>query len=280
MANFQPTPNSVDTAVVRSDPVGERYFRPLRIADTTADWLFWIAAALSFAVILIDKETAPKWYNTANIAFVLAVVAVFIIGIVCRLYLSPRAEDGRRRDLFTNSFDIDLTHETTTGYYNNDETNSFRRLALSVMESSFFTNRICQAMLHRTRIATAAYLAAWLYLVLSRETDLGLVAAAAQALFSEILLSKWLRLEWLRRRSEEVCTHLGQLLKTARSFNKELTRAQAVEYVSYYETSKSNAGIVLSDAIFTKLNPSLSAEWECILRTLPKNTSSPSVKAL
>jgi hypothetical protein len=229
---------------------------------------------------LIDKEAAPKSYNAANIAFVFAVISVFIISIVCRLYLSPRAEDVRRSDLFTNSFNIDLTHETTTGYYNNDETNSFRRLALSVMESSFFTSRICQAMLLRTRIATATYLAAWLYLALSRETDLGLIAAGAQALFSEILLSKWLRLEWLRQRSEKVYTHLGQLLKTARSFNKELTRAQAVEYVSYYETSKSNAGVVLSDSIFKKLNPSLSAEWEKILKTLPKSTSAPSVRAL
>lgn len=262
----------------RSDPVGDRYFRPLRIADESADWLFWIAAALSFAVILIDKETAPRWYNAANIAFVLAVVSVFVIGIICRLYLSPRAADGRRRDLFTNSFSIDLTHETTTGYYNNDETNSFRRLALSVMESSFFTSRICQAMLHRTRIATAGYLAIWLILVLSRETDLGLIAAAAQALFSEILISKWLRLEWLRRRSEEVYIHLDRLIKTARSFNKELIHAQAVEYVSYYETSKSNAGLVLSDAIFTKMNPSLSSEWERILKTLPKSTATPSVR--
>jgi hypothetical protein len=278
MANSQPTIKTADTASTRNDPIGDRYFRPLRIADSAADWLFWIAAALSFAVILIDKETAPKWYNKANIAFVLAVVSVFIIGIISRLYLSPRAEDGRRRDLFTNSFNIDLTHERTTGYYNNDETNSFRRLALSVMESSFFTSRICQAMLYRTRIATAVYFAAWLCLVLSRETDLGLVAAAAQALFSEIFLSKWLRLEWLRRRSEEACTHLSQLLKTARSFNKELTRAQALEHVSYYEMSKSNAGIVLSDAIFKKLNPSLSAEWESILKTLPKSTASPSVR--
>lgn len=148
------------------------------------------------------------------------------------------------------------------------------------MESSFFTSRICLEMLYRTRIATASYLAVWSFIVLSRETDLGLIAAAAQALFSEILLSKWLRLEWLRRRSEEVYTHLSQLLKTARSFNKELTRAQAIEFVSYYETSKSNAGVVLSDAIFEKLNPSLSAEWERILKTLPKSTGAPSVRAL
>jgi hypothetical protein len=275
MANFQHTTEKNVDAVVRIDPVGERYFRPLRAAETVSDFLFWMAAGLSFAVILINKENHPIWYIATNIAFVVSVVALFVIGIFSRLNLSPRAEDGRRRDLFTNSFDIALTHETTTGYYNNDETNSFRRLALSVMESSFFSMRISQAMLFRTRLLAAVYAIAWLCMVLLRETDFGLIAVAVQTLFSEILLSKWLRLEWLRQRSEQVYIQLSQLLKNARTFNKPLTHAQVVECVSYYETSKSNAGIVLSDNIFKKMNPSLSQEWKNILKTIPSTKAKP-----
>jgi hypothetical protein len=277
MADSPLTTDDIGARAKRSDPIGDKYFRPLRIADTMIDCLFWFAALLSFALIFIPKEKLPHWYDISNILFILVVLVIFTIGIVCRLHLSPRAEDARRKDLFTNSFKVDLTHETTTGYYNNDETNPFRRLALSVMESSFFTSRVCQAMLLRVRTVTAIYLGAWLSLVLIRETDLGLITVAAQALFSEILISKWLRLEWLSRRSDEVNTLFGQLLRNANTFNKGLFHAQAVEHASFYETSKSSAGIVLSDAVFTKLNPALSAEWEQILKTLPPSAKSPRI---
>lgn len=279
MANSQHTTENADTRIDRSDPVGDRYYRPLRLADTASDWTFWITAFLSFAVILIDKKVAPKCYELANIIFILSVILVFIIGIACRLYLSPRAEDGRRKDLFSNSFNVDLTHETTRGYYNNNETNPFRRLAVSVMESSFFTCRICQEMLYRTRIAIAIYSIIWLSLALSRDIELEWVATIAQALFSEILISKWLRLEWLRSHSEKVYNNLSQLLKAARSFNSPLTQAQVIEYLSSYETCKSNAGIVLSDIIFKKLNHSLSEEWNNILATLPKSLGGPRISA-
>jgi hypothetical protein len=261
------------TTSERSDPVGDNYYRPLRRADKASDILFYLAAVLSFAVVIIDEDAFPNVWIWANIAFVIFVFAFFSIGMICRLYLTPRAEDARRRDLFTNSFSINLTHEVSTGYYNNEETNPFRRMALSVMESSFFTKKIAKEMLFSNRIIAVGYLVGWLVYVLTRDNDLGLVAAGAQALFSEIIISKWFRLEWLRIRSEAVYELLKKLLMNSASFNNENTRAQVVEAVSLYETGKANAGIVLSDGIFQRRNPELSAEWDKILATLPSSKS-------
>ena len=270
MANSPPTTDPIDGAPVRSDPIGDRYYKPLRRADAAGDWLFWIAAILSFAAVAMDKDAAPRIYGWINIIFIIAVAATFIIGIACRLYLTPRAEDNRRKDLIANSFDTSLTHESTTGYYNNAEKNPFRRIVVSVMESCFFTGRIAQLMLFRVRLLTAGYFLAFAICVLTRETDLGLIGAGAQAIFSEIVLSKWLRLEWLRHRSEQTYDAIGQLVRTGGSFNREHVRAQALELVARYETSKANAGVVLSNALFEKHNPPLTKEWDAIRSTLPR----------
>lgn len=47
------------------------------------------------------------------------------------------------------------------------------------------------------------YAVTWSICVLNRQTDLGIVVAASQAVFSEQVVSKWLRLEWQRIRFEK-----------------------------------------------------------------------------
>src|ERR1700693_5635430 len=69
-----------EVAPVRRDPIGDKYFRPLEIAARLSDISFYGAAVLSFAALLVEKTGHPALYEFVQIAFVLAVLFVFVSG--------------------------------------------------------------------------------------------------------------------------------------------------------------------------------------------------------
>ena len=250
----------------RRDPISDRHFKPLETADSVSDLSFYVAAALSFAALLIDNTDSPVLYALVQSLFFLAVLAGFVVGIATKLYWRPIAEDQRRADLISNATSIAVTVLRTEGYYNNEEVDPLRRLGLIIMENSYFTRAIVLKMLYRERIFVGGYIALFLIALLYRKTDLALLAVAAQALFSEQVLSRWLRLEWLSARSEKVFEQTYLVFQ--RPPSTEVLFAKILEIYGLYETSKANAGISLSSRIFYSNNSHLSAEWEAIKATL------------
>jgi hypothetical protein len=250
------------------DPIRTRYYRPLEIAESSSDWLFLLVAALSILALAVERITYPRLYDLVQGAFVVGVLALFFLGLGVRLYWTPRADDKRRQNLLSNSFAVALTHEQTSGYYNNDQTNPLRRLCASLLENSFFSKNVTLKMAHGERIRVAVYALIWIVALLNRATDLALAAAMAQAVFSEQIISRWVRLEWLRMRFERTYEHLYRLVQTTTNFNKEEFRVRVLEAFGEYETGKGYGGITLSAKIFERLNPSLSLEWAEIRKTL------------
>ncbi len=250
------------------DPIRKRYYRPLEIAESSSDWLFLLVAALSILALAVERTTYPRLYDLVQGAFVVGVLALFFLGLGIRLYWTPRADDKRRQDLLSNSFAVALTHEQTSGYYNNDQTNPLRRLCASLLENSFFSKNVTLKMAHGKRIRVAVYALIWIVALLNRATDLALSAAMAQAIFSEQIISRWVRLEWLRMRFERVYEHLYRLVQTTTNFNKEEFRVRVMEAFGEYETGKGYGGITLSARIFERINPSLSLEWAEIRKAL------------
>jgi hypothetical protein len=250
------------------DPIRERYYRPLEIAESCSDCLFLLVAALSILALAVERTTYPILYDLVQGTFVVGVLALFFLGLGIRLYWTPRADDKRRQDLLSNSFAVALTHEQTSGYYNNDQTNPLRRLCASLLENSFFSKNVTLKMAHGERIRVVVYALIWIFALLNRPTDLALAAAMAQAVFSEQIISRWVRLEWLRMRFERVYEHLYRLVQTTTNFNKEEFRVRVLESFGEYETGKGYGGITLSARIFERFNPSLSLEWAEIRKAL------------
>jgi hypothetical protein len=244
----------------RIDPIGDKYFAPLRTADKASDWLFIITAVLSFAALMVEKKDFPNTYNVVQSAFIACAIGLFAIGQAIRLYLWPRAEDRRREDFLSNTLNVSLTHERTSGYYNNTETDPIRRMGVAVLENTHFTMNIALEMARNERIRVALYGFVWLVLVLNRNTDLGWIAVAAQAVFSEQLLSRWLRIEWLRSKAEEIHSALCKVFNSAPS--ADMLRAYVLDAFGTYETTKANGGVVLSTATFERRNSDLSVEWD------------------
>lgn len=247
--------------MTRSDPIGKKYYRPLSRAEHVSTFLFWVSAILSIITLILTEQ---PWSEFLQMAFVTFVVALFVLGYFIRLWLAPRAEKHRRLDLLSNSYSVSLTHENATEYFNNNEKNPIRRLTLSILESSFFTKSILMEMLRWERTKIVFYFIFWLICVLTRRAELSWVAVATQAIFSEELVAKWLRMEWLRLKCEEVFNKLQRLVITANGFSNSNYHAQVLENFSEYEAAKARASTAVSESIFKKRNPALSAEWDAI----------------
>lgn len=246
----------------RSDPIRKNFYDAVELADKVSDWLFYVGAILSFATLFVSREKYPDFYDVLLIAFCVSVAALFVIGLTSRLYLTPRADDKRRQDFFSNAYGVNLIHQKTDGYYNNDLKEPIKRMAAQVMENSLFSKSITLRMAKTERTKIAVYAVLWLFCLLNRRADLGVVVAASQAVFSEQVLAKWIRLEWLRMRCEKTFEDAYSLFQTQPPLRE--FHAMTLEILSMYETAKSNAAIAFPSGIFDELNPSLSAEWDTI----------------
>ena len=138
--------------------------------------------------------------------------------------------------------------------------------SVSLMENCFFTRAVALEMLKKERATVAIYAALFLVAVFIRSTDLAVIPIAAQALFSEQLISRWLRLEWLSHRCGAIYNRLYELFHAPPA--ARIRNARVLDAFAAYETSKGNAGVALSSPIFFKLNPRLSEEWKKVLVAL------------
>lgn len=257
----------VSSTTTRDDPIRKNYFRPLEIAESASGWLFYLGALASFAPLLIDQAAHSKLYTGALGIFVLIVVSMFITGIATRLYFFPRAEDARRKEFLSNTFGFDLIHQRTMGYYNNNETDPHKRMGLSVLENLFFTKSILREMAPVVRAKAFIYLVIWIAVVVWRETPLDWIVTAAQVLFSEEIIARWIRLEWARGRAERIYDATYRLFQSNPDPNK--LRAYAVDAFGDYETGKALGGILLSQKVFDRLNTTLADEWTVVKQGLP-----------
>lgn len=252
--------------MARFDPIRENYFDVVELADKVLGGLFYLCALLSFATLFVDQSTHPDAYDLVLIAFVVSVFFLFVTGLVSRFYLMPRAEDKRHQDFFSNVFGVSLIHQKTDGYYNNDLTDPLKRVAAQVLENSHFSKAIALRMATRERVKIGVYVALWLVCLTYRRTDLGVVVAASQAVFSEQILAKWIRLEWLRMRFEKTFDDVYRILNSLPPVSE--FNAMTLDAFSMYETAKANAAVTLSSKIFEEMNPALSAEWDTIKSAL------------
>ena len=249
----------------RTDPIRDRFFVPLETIDKVSNWLFFFAAFLSFWALRFDAKTDPVGYNYVQTAFIATALLLFTFGQATKLYYWPRSEKPRRQDFLSYGLGANLTHIRTTGYYNNKETDPIRRIGAAVLENTLFTKTIVRKMLVGVRILTLGYILAWIIALATRTTDLGWIAVAAQVLFSEQLVSRYLRMEWLRSKTENI--HDGLLAVFRSGSTLTAMEPHVWEAFSEYEAAKTNAGILTSEKIFTDLNPALSAEWEKIKKS-------------
>jgi hypothetical protein len=252
-----------DTQPTRSDPIGDRYFNPLVRADKASDILFFVAGILSLLALVVEQKSHPQLYSFVQIGFLVTVVALFAATLAIRLYFSPRAQQRRYSDFLSHAFGRPLSFQQTSGYYNNSAQGGWRRIAAQVLENCFYTEDTLTQMCNVERMKVAVYAIVWLIVALNRTTDFATIGAAAQILFSEQIVSRWLRIEWLRWECEGIYEELFRHIQS-----EGLTEVFALEALGRYEISKATAVLVLSSKIFKRRSEKTDADWAKIRTTL------------
>ena len=248
----------------KRDPIGEEYYKPLLCADHLGDGLFLVSAVLSIAALLVDKSSYPSVHEVVHITFILSVIALFATNVSIRLYFFPRAQVARYRDFLAHAYDKQLSHKMTAAYYNNSATTVAARIAAQVLESTFFTKSILSHMARSERLKIAAYSLVWFGAVFHRTTGLEIIAVVAQIVFSEQLLSRWLRFEAYKSDCEKIYAEFYRLFQQ----NKAKIDVAATEFLGRYEIVKATTALSLSSSVFDRERAALGAEWDEVRKTL------------
>lgn len=245
--------------ITKIDPIRDRYYKPLQIADLSSDALFYIGAVLSLAAFFVERPIHPILYDLVQIALIFSVVGMWALNMTIRVYFAPRAQNKRFQDFVSHAFGVPLSgHEETQGYYNTDATGP-KRLGAQLLENSFHSKDTALRMAWIERCKSIGFLVLLSGAVLFRSTDLMFLTLVAQAVFSEQLLSRWIRIEWLRHRFETIYADLYRLLQSKPTSQR--LKVIVWELIGQYESAKATAGITLSESIFEKRNQAVSKDW-------------------
>lgn len=248
------------------NPDRKQPFRAAERAEAASDLLFYVGAALSIAVLCVEQTCNPALYAGLLIAFAVVALLLFVIGLFSKLYLVPRADDRLREEFLSSAHKIDLTPLRSEGYFSNGFEQPDHRLAAQLLENCLYSKAIALRMAQRNRWKVGVYLFVWFGVLLNRGADLGIVVAVSQAVFSEQVISRSLRLEWLRTRFERVFDDVYRLFLAAPPL--ERFAPMAAQSMSMYESAKATAGITFSSSAFASVRPELDAEWAVVRRTI------------
>lgn len=132
-----------------------------------------------------------------------------------------------------------------------------------LLENSFYSKDTSLHMARFERVKIFVYVVVWLVCVLNRSADLAALAIAAQILFSEQILSRWLRLEWSRMQYERIYDEAFHLLRTETDLE-----VVGFDLLGRYEVAKATSGITLSQKIFERRQSFTDTEWKATRQLL------------
>lgn len=193
-----------------------------------------------------------------------------MIFILNRFFYFPRAEQRRRKELLSNSFDIRLELTKSNLYYNNSLVPSIAKLGLNLFENTLYGKTICLKMAEAERPRVIGYLVIWLVSATWRFTDLQLIVFLFQLLFSTQVLVRYISIEYVRAKFEIMFDQLHKLFLDSNKCTRKDNYFNVIILATFadYESVKAGALFKQSTKLFKKYNPSLSTEWESIKHEL------------
>jgi len=257
----------------KEDPINKNLYDPLEKAEKASEILFWAIAFLSLLPITLTHFTHPLINEIISYSLVINIIILIIsiiLSLAIRLYLFPKAENARRKDFISDTFKVELTDLRTKGYYNNEERHPSSRMELSVLEDLLYTKGVIQNMIINTRIKALVWLIIFVTTILLRGSSLEAIYTISLAVFSENILVKWARMEWILNKTEKLYNDTYRILQLKLPEDELLPLA--IDAFVDYETDKATAGILSSSKVFYKLKPTLDEEWLKIKTNLSRTT--------
>ena len=259
--------NMTKLETMRIDDI-DRYYRPIERIERISSALFWASAALSIVVLYSQCIPQESLRDVPTLLFATSVMLNLILTLYLKFHLIPKAEGKRRKQLLSDSFDVPLTPEQTQGYYNNPLSPSIQKLGANVLENSFFSKAVCGRMAIRERVKVLIYFTVWIIAAYCRYTPLELLVIVTQTLFSGEIITRLVRLEVLRHRSEDLFEELYHEFLHKVDFTSSTGTACILDSFATYEAVKASAALRQSTRIFEAMNPQLTREWGEICKRL------------
>lgn len=248
----------------RVDEISE-YYKPVGRLNFFIMILFWSLIFLSLG-LLFSQNITENAKNKLQYFFVVLFIVHFILLQVSKHFLS-KAEEERRKQLLSDAFNVPLSNEKTTLYYNNKYPPSFLRLGAIILENTYFGKRITNEMLKSKRLFTCLYVLIWLLIIIGRENNLTFVTWVTQFVFSGEIVMQWVFLERLHYKYNHIYNELHNNYLNKIDGNTIEGKVTIINALVNYESAKASYGIKTSTKIFNEINPKLTHEWEKI-RTL------------
>lgn len=248
----------------KKDSISKNFYKPLERTERIIFWLFICGGGLSITLLFMPVSELKV---CLQILFLICSLALFFLNCLIRLYLFPRAEERRVLDYISSASGMKLINDTTKNYYNNNEVKIERRFAQQLLEDLFHTAFVVSEMVKSTRLVVGLYIVIWFSIALFFRSN-EIVLLAAGLLFSEEVVSKYLRLEWLRHRTNNLYDDTFRMFNAAANSNG--FEIQILEKFTIYEKIKATAAVLLSSRIFNKHREYLAAEWKKISEQLEK----------
>jgi len=101
-----------NTQQARIDEVS-KYYDNAKSMENFENVLFYLTAGVSI-ILPYAKDK-----NLLQAVFILLVIAYYLVSLVLKVFLTPKAERVRRQQLLSDAFKIPLIQEKTSLYYNN-----------------------------------------------------------------------------------------------------------------------------------------------------------------
>lgn len=244
----------------------EEHYEKLNLVDKFNNRLFWLVAFLSLLIFFLKEYQEIR--TVVTYIFIISTILYFIVDNYLSIYLIPSVEGKRRLHLISKSLDIPLDSETTNKYYNNNIEPSILKLGANIFENTLFAKEVTLRMCVIERIKILLYVLFWVAALLFRTYDLEFLSIISQTLFATTLLTKWLKLEFLRSKNEQIYKCLYDLFLLYNENNDEKLIAKFLDCFVSYESAKAYSGIKQSSKIFFEINDKYSEVWEKIKENL------------
>lgn len=244
----------------------DKYYKQLNIVDLACIILFGLNLLVSIVMFFLNEYNEAK--EVLSYFFIFTTVMFFISDNLLSIYLVPLVEGKRRVHLISKSLDVPLDNEQTNKYYNNDLEPSILKLGAHIFENSLFAKEVTSRMCTKERLKILTYFLVWFSALLFRTTNLELLVIISQTIFASTLLTKWLKLEFLRAKNEQIFNCLYDLFLLRRDNNDERLSAKLLDCFVSYEAAKAYSGIKQSSKIFFEINDEYTREWNLIKERL------------
>lgn len=249
----------------RIDPL-ESHYHSVERSDELIEAVDW-ASVLCFLLYAslhtfhAPGEAIAKW------CFVILACCAIAFRVDSDLRARYQADSNRRRLLVSDSFGVPVTALQQKGYYTSDLSHSWRRLADSLAENTFFHPRLLQAELRRAYIFCAIALVILLLSVRFAPVEyvelFGLLIFFGDSGVVRVLRIRW-AIEKFNLLHEEICSALRR--SSSSDISADLFQASVVLCLADYEVIKAKLRIRPRQRFFEQLNPTLSKEWDELRR--------------